>query len=198
MLCWFLPYINMKSATGIHISPPSWNSVPSPTPFHPPMTWESSGFGHCDYAFLKLLCLLLSSLPLPFLLFQWEWAWKPSEWKPHGEESQSGVGALSFTWLSELRQAIYPLWVLVSLSFRLGQDLLPLPSYTDILKRQWAHRCEMLYLGQLSVLIWGSIWILIHCHWTPMTQKSVLVDFFCFDQRKFYCKALQGDGWFIS
>ena len=37
ILCWFLPYINIyqhESATGVHMSPPSWTSLPPPTPSH--------------------------------------------------------------------------------------------------------------------------------------------------------------------
>ena len=88
-----------ESAMGIHISPPSWTSVPSPTPFHPPMTWESSDFGYCGYTFKAIvLPVLLTASSFSFV----------SMTTVRGETTWRGIavrGRSSVIYLTEWAQA---------------------------------------------------------------------------------------------
>ena len=53
-----------ESAIGIHMSPPSWTSVPPPTPFHPSRLSQSTENNHIQFNFLFniMVCTFLSSL----------------------------------------------------------------------------------------------------------------------------------------
>ena len=53
MPCWFLPY-NNANTINIHVSPPTWTSLPSPTPPHPSRLSQSA----------RLSSLLYSNFPL--------------------------------------------------------------------------------------------------------------------------------------
>ena len=78
ILCWFLPYINMNQPQ-VYIYPLPLEP-PSPRPPHSTLPWLGNLVILDTVAtLLKLLCFLFSSLPLLFLLFQWEWTWQLSE-----------------------------------------------------------------------------------------------------------------------
>lgn len=64
-------------------------------------------FGYCGLSFKAMMLPVLLAASSFSVLFQWEWTWKLSEWKPHGEESWSGVEALSLIhWVNSGRPFI--------------------------------------------------------------------------------------------
>ena len=60
-----------ESAVGTHMSPPSWTSLPSPTPSHPSRLSQSIQFeSSLNLTWPQPLLLFLSLPPSPFLRFQ--------------------------------------------------------------------------------------------------------------------------------
>ena len=90
--CYFLSNLNMKSAIGIHLSPPFWTSRPSPSPSHPSRLIQSP----CQTHFLELI-----DLPAPAR----SWLW-------HMGSSVFVVACGIFSW--DMRILSCSVWDLVS------------------------------------------------------------------------------------
>ena len=79
-----------KSATGIHVSPPFWNFLPSPTPSHPSRLSQSTGLSAlCHTANFHWLSIL-------HMVMYMCWTEYASKFGKHSSGHRTGKGQFSF------------------------------------------------------------------------------------------------------